>query len=96
LQASKILRQLSFPYLLHFYFHYSFTQARRQDVAAGGGAKTRRGPIFKILYNVWSNQGACMQQPGGEALNGGRRFQMGRPGTTGSASGGDPGSYIKR
>ena len=32
-----------------------------------------------------------MQQPGGEALNGGRRFQMGRPGTTGSASGSGPG-----
>jgi len=55
------------------------SQARRQDIAAGGannqeGPKTRRGGhILKILYEMYA-------ATRGSNVNGGHRFQMGRAG----------------
>jgi len=46
-------------------------------ISQQGGPKTRRGATFK-KYCI-----GCMQQPGSQTWNGGHRFQMGGPGTTG-------------
>jgi len=48
----------------------AYVQARRQDLAAGGGKKPEDGVTF-LKYSV-----ECMQQPEGQMSNGG-------PGTTG-------------
>jgi len=60
----------------------TFSQARRQDLAAEGaknqeeGSKSRRGArIFKIQYWMYA-------AIGGQMWNGGHPFQMGGPGTT--------------
>ena len=56
----------------------SQTQARRQELAAGGGTFLK----YCIGY---------MQQSGGQTWNGGHRFQMRGAGTTGPPAGDGPG-----
>jgi len=70
--------------------HESATQARRQDLAAGGaknqkeGPKTRRGATF-LKYSI-----GCMQQPVGQTWNGGAPISNGGSGTTGLPAGDGP------
>jgi len=49
----------------------------REGQKPDGGAKKQQGGTF-LKYSI-----GCMQQPGGQMWNGGNRFQMGGPGTTG-------------
>ena len=49
------------------------------------GAKNQKGGGTFLKYSV-----GCMQQPVGQTWNGGHRFQMGGPGTTGPPAGDNP------
>jgi len=63
--------------------YYYIDQARRPDLTAGG-TKNQKGATFK-KYSI-----RCMQQLRGQTWNGGHRFQMGEPWTTGLPAGDGP------
>ena len=54
----------------------SFRSGPSPEFSSRGSKKQKGGHIFKIQYWI-------MQQPVGQTWNGGHRFQMGGPGTTG-------------
>jgi len=60
------------------------TQARRQDLAAGGAKNQKGGHILKIKYWMYA------ATDGPNVKWEGQRFQMGGPGTTGPSAGDGP------